>query len=198
MSDLTRAIDALDRAVLERDQDLAGTLLDPEFAQVSVTPSPSSLSRDSWLHLLDDNRPDDYEVLERFIDLDVDTAAVLQQVRMRAIREGEPAAGSAVEIVTDIWRLRGGEWRIWRRHSTPAVVVRAAGPARPGSGDEAAEGLTENAADNPNKATVTEVAAVLAAMADAGHDPNTVSMAEMEEYVEAFRALKEEGGLGAD
>jgi hypothetical protein len=197
MSDLTRAIDTLDSAVRQRNPDLVASILDAEFALVSLSPTPSSMTRESWLQRLDDGRPDDYEVLERFIDLDGDTASVLQQVRMRSMgpeAADQPAlTDSGIAIVTDIWRLRADGWRIWRRHSTPAVVVRTSveterAPVEPtrAPGDYSEE--------STGKATVTEVAAVLAAMADAGQDASKVTMAEMEEYVEAFRALKQEGG----
>lgn len=70
-----------------------------------------------------------YEVEEQRIELDDGVAAVLQRVRMAATVLGQDRSG--VFVISDIWRRRGDDWRIWRRHSTPL----AAGPMPDGTED---------------------------------------------------------------
>jgi len=60
----------------------------------------------------------DYAVEERTVDVDDDTAAVLQRVRMVATVLGQDRSGSFV--ISDVWRRTPAGWRVWRRHSTPA------------------------------------------------------------------------------
>ncbi len=55
----------------------------------------------------------------------------------------------------------------------------------------AAEASRDN--EPGSRATVTEVAAVIAAIANAGQDPAELTSQDMEQYVEAFRALKHQG-----
>jgi len=192
VSDLTQAIDAFDQAVLERDLLLAASLLDADSARLQVDPSVSSLDREGWLAALDLEVVHGYEVLERFIHEDGETAAVLQQVRLSATVDGQDRMGT--QTVSDVWRRRGDGWRLWRRHIAPdadlaaeqrgseAAAARAAQARDMGGGSDYAEPAT--------KATVTEIAAVLATIADAGEDPNALTMEEVEQYVQAFRALK--------
>jgi ketosteroid isomerase-like protein len=186
VSDLSMAIGAFERAVLERDAALAASVLDPDFTVVQVEPAPSSVTRAEWLEALRDTTVHDHEVLERFVHEDGDTAAVLQKVRLTATVAGDDQAGT--EVLTDVWRLRADGWRLWRRHFTPpAPAVLDASEAR-----RAARMAELARPADADKATVTEVAAVLAAIADAGHDPAELTPADMEEYVEAFRALKQQ------
>jgi hypothetical protein len=66
-----------------------------------------------------------------------------------------------------------------------------------GTGEGAAARMsgsgTGDGSDPSAKATVSEIAAVLATIADAGQDPAELTPADMEQYVEAFRALKHQG-----
>ncbi|MFL6101136.1 MAG: nuclear transport factor 2 family protein [Actinomycetales bacterium] len=190
MSDLTQAIDAFDRAVLERDLLLAASLLDADSGRLQVEPSVSSLDREGWLAALDLEDVHGYEVLERFIHEDGDTAAVLQQVRLSATVDGQDRMGT--QTVSDVWRRRGDGWRLWRRHIAPDEDL-----AAEQRGSEAAAARAAHARDSgpdnagpATKATVTEIAAVLATIADAGEDPNALTMQQVEQYVQAFRALK--------
>jgi hypothetical protein len=41
-------------------------------------------------------------------------------VQVRATVLGEDRSGPFV--TSDLWRLRGDSWRIWRRHSTPLLA----------------------------------------------------------------------------
>ncbi|MDP9240236.1 MAG: nuclear transport factor 2 family protein [Actinomycetota bacterium] len=186
MSDLSMAIGAFERAVLERDSGLAASVLDADFTVVQVEPAPSSVTRTEWLESLRDTTVHDHEVLERFVHEDGETAAVLQKVRMSATLGGDDRAG--IEVLTDVWRLRADGWRLWRRHFTPP-----AGDAAATSEEHRAARTADLARPaEVDKATVTEVAAVLAAIANAGHDPAELTPADMEQYVEAFRALKQQ------
>ncbi len=182
-------MDVLDRAQLERDTAAAQSVLDADFALVRVQPEPSALTRLQWLDALPDDVIHDYEVVERFVHEDSDTASVLQLVRLSATVAGQDRSGQ--QAVTDVWRRRSDGWRLWRRHVTPtleAEVETAQGVAARTAATGPGEGH-----DPAARATVTEVAAVLAAITDGGQDPASLSADDMEEYVEAFRALKRQG-----
>jgi SnoaL-like domain len=194
VSDLRQAIESFDRAVLDHDAGLAATLLDTDGALLQVEPGPSALDRQAWLDAVDRDDVQSYEVLERFVHEDGETAAVLQEVRLSAVVEGANRAGT--QVITDVWRLRSSGWRLWRRHITPDPALAeeqrgseaaAARAAAAGGSDSGTDGV-----DHGTKATVTEIAAVLAAIADAGEDPNALTMEDVEQYVQAFRALKDE------
>ena len=183
------AIGVLERAVLERDSSLAASVLDPDFLSVQVEPVALSLARAQWLAALQQDRIHDHEVLERFVHEDGETAAVLQQVRLTGSPTSEDRAG--LEVMTDVWRQRADGWRLWRRHRTPFAEDLSA-DADERRAARAAEAARE-AGDPASPATVTEVAAVLAAIAHAGQDPAELTTQDMEQYVEAFRALKDQG-----
>lgn len=181
------AMGALERAVRERDSALAASVLDPDFSSIQVEPTASALTRTEWMDALREHRIHDQEVLERFVHEDGDTAAVLQQVRSTATAHTDERSGT--EVVTDVWRLRADGWRLWRRHRTPWAddLTGAADERRAARAAEAAQSTAA-------PVTVTEIAAVLAAIADAGQDPAGLSAQDMQQYVEAFRALKHQGG----
>ncbi len=105
-----------DKCVIERDVDLARTLLDDDYTLVISQPSLVTMPRDRWLEVLRDYVVHEYAVESQHIDVDGDIAAVLQTVLMRATVLGQNRSGAFV--ISDIWRLRGADWRIWRRHST--------------------------------------------------------------------------------
>lgn len=68
--------------------------------------------------MLPDYLVDEWTVQTRLVHDDGQgCAAVLQRVRMLATVLGEDRSG--VFVISDLWRLRQGVWRIWRRHSTP-------------------------------------------------------------------------------
>jgi ketosteroid isomerase-like protein len=108
---------AWQRSIEERDVDAAGTFLDDDYALELVEPEAAVFRREAWLGMLPDYVVSAYDVLERFVDIDGDVAVVLQRVRMTATVRGADRSGPFV--LTDIWRRRNGEWRVWRRTSTP-------------------------------------------------------------------------------
>ena len=115
-------MDEFQRCLEARDADGVAGVLDEEYALVLVQPTRAVMPRDHWLEVLPDYVVHEYTPLERHVDIDDDCASVLQRVHMRATVLGEDRSGTFV--ITDVWRRRGSEWRLWRRHSTPL----AAGP----------------------------------------------------------------------
>ena len=124
-ADLAAQIDDFQRCIHSRDRTLAETVLDPDFALVLVHPAAAAMPRERWLEVLPDYVVHEYEVQERSVDIDGDTAAVLQRVRMQATVLGEDRSGPFV--ISDVWRKRDGTWKVWRRHSTPLEAGRMPG-----------------------------------------------------------------------
>ena len=114
-----------DRAVLDRDADLAESVLDADYRLVLVQPSSAEMPRDRWLAVLPDYVVDEYTVESQHVHVDGDTAAVLSKVSMRATVLGQDRSGAFV--ISDVWRRRPEGWRVWRRHSTPASAGRMLG-----------------------------------------------------------------------
>jgi ketosteroid isomerase-like protein len=110
-------MDAFDACVLGRDQELAATVLDADYALVLVEPSAAVVPRERWLEMLPDYVVHSYAVEHVEVDADGDTAAVLQRVQMRATVLGVDRSGAFA--LSDVWRRRSDGWRVWRRHSTP-------------------------------------------------------------------------------
>jgi ketosteroid isomerase-like protein len=110
-----------DAAVRDRDETAANELLAPDFALELVQPLRSVMSREVWLEVLADSVVDKWDVEEQIVDLDGDVAAILQRVRMQATVMGEDRSG--VVVLSDLWRRIDGEWRVWRRHSTPLTAA---------------------------------------------------------------------------
>ncbi len=126
---LERQLDAFDRCVAERDAELADRVLDEDYALVLVQPQRAEMPRGRWLEVLPDYVVHSYEVEERIVEVDGDTAAVLQRVRMAATVLGEERSG--LFVISDTWRRRGDHvWRIWRRHSTPLAAGSMPGAGR--------------------------------------------------------------------
>ncbi len=74
------------------------------------------MKHDVWLEMLPDYVVHELEVEEQVVDLDGDYAALLQRVNMRATVAGEDRSG--IFVLSDLWRRVGGEWVVWRRHSS--------------------------------------------------------------------------------
>ena len=106
-----------EQAIRDRDEPLARQLLHPGFALEMVQPVRSVMRHDVWLEMMSDYVVHEWEVEDQLVDLDGDDAALLQRVRMRATVMGEDRSG--IFVVSDLWRRVGGEWVVWRRHSTP-------------------------------------------------------------------------------
>jgi ketosteroid isomerase-like protein len=124
--DLELAMTEFQRCIAERDVEAAMGVLDADYALVLVQPVGAVVSKDRWLATLPDYVVHSYDVQEQIIDVDSDVAAVLHRVQMQATVSGVDRSG--VFIVTDIWRRRDGQWRVWKRHSTPLT----AGPVQSG------------------------------------------------------------------
>lgn len=115
--DLEEATTEFQRCIEQRDQEAAADVLDPDYALVLVQPVRAVVPRDVWLANLSDYVVHSYDVQERVVDVDGDCAAVLHRADMQATVNGADRSG--LFTISDIWRLRDGHWRIWRRHSTP-------------------------------------------------------------------------------
>ena len=115
--ELADRADTFDKVVQERDVEGARAVLDEGYALVLVQPSPATMPRDRWLAVLPDYVVHGYDVQERIIDVDGDVAAILQRVEMTATVLGADRSG--VFFLSDVWRRRDGDWRVWRRHSSP-------------------------------------------------------------------------------
>jgi hypothetical protein len=119
-ADLELAMTEFQRCIAERDGAAAADVLDADFALLLVQPVATAVPRDRWLATLSDYVVHSYEVQEQQIDVDGSVAAVLQRAHMEATVGGVDRSG--VFILTDIWRLRAGHWRVWKRHSTPLTA----------------------------------------------------------------------------
>lgn len=119
MSDeeLLRRNEIWDRAIQDRDPDAARSVLADDYALVLIHPVRTVVSRDDWLGMLPGYVVHKWEVEEQVMDVSGDLAVVLQRIRMRATVNGADRSG--LFAISDIWRRIDGEWRIWRRHSTP-------------------------------------------------------------------------------
>ena len=115
--DLAAACVEFDRCVNERDHAAVERVLHDDYALVLVQPAPAVVPRHAWLAMLDDYIVHAWEVEERHVDVDGDTAAVLQRVRMEATVLGQDRSG--IFVISDVWRRGTDGWRVWRRHSTP-------------------------------------------------------------------------------
>ena len=116
---------AWQRAIETRDATAAAELLHQDYALQLVHPEPAVVPRARWLATLEEYIVHAYEIDERVVDVDGDTAAVLQRIRQQATVMGEDRSGQFV--ITDVWRLVDGTWRVWRRHSTPFTAPRMPG-----------------------------------------------------------------------
>ena len=105
------------RVIETRDAALATDVLDDEFCLVLVHPTPATMPASRWIEVLPDYVVSRYDVVHADLAIDGDCATVLQRVEMDAVVLGDDRRGTFV--ITDVWRLRGDTWRVWRRHSTP-------------------------------------------------------------------------------
>lgn len=115
--DLTTAMQRFDDAVMQRHRQTAEQVLDDDYALALVHPSPAQMPRARWLEVLEDYHVHSYSVVEQRVDESDGLAVVLSKVQMRATVLGDDRSGTFV--ISDVWRLRDGRWRVWRRHSPP-------------------------------------------------------------------------------
>ena len=111
-----------DAAVRDRDEAAAAEVIADDFALQLVQPVRNVMNRQVWLEVLADYVVQEWEVEEEIVDVDGDVAAVMRRVRMEATVMGEDRSG--VFVVSDLWRRIDGDWRVWRRHSTPLMAGR--------------------------------------------------------------------------
>lgn len=108
---------AFQRCIEDRDLTAAEDILDDDYALVLVYPAPVVIPKAQWIATLPDYIVHKYEVLDTITDIDGDCATILHRGNQHATVLGADRSG--LFVITDIWRLRGNRWRIWRRHSTP-------------------------------------------------------------------------------
>ena len=105
------------RAIEARDPDAAAQFLADDYALVVLQPQPAVVRRDEWLRMLPDYDVRGYTVEERLVEASPDIATVFQRVDQTAVVKG--AERSGIFILVDVWVREAGDWRVWRRHSTP-------------------------------------------------------------------------------
>jgi ketosteroid isomerase-like protein len=115
--DLLRRNAEWEQAILRRDREGADALLAPDYALVLVHPERIVATREQWMAMLPDYVVHSWDVEERVVDVSGDTASIMQRVVMKATVAGTDRSGPFV--MTDTWLRSTGEWRVWRRHSTP-------------------------------------------------------------------------------
>jgi ketosteroid isomerase-like protein len=118
--DLSAAMRSFDEAVQGRDEALAESVLDEDYALVLVHPAPATMPRARWLEVLEHYVVHSYSVEEQVVDESGDVAAVLSKVHMRATVLGEDRSG--LFVISDFWRRGTNGWRVWRRHSSPLTA----------------------------------------------------------------------------
>ena len=130
--ELATQISNFERCVLQRDVELALTVLHVDYALVLVQPALAVMARSRWLEVLPDYVIEAYDVQEQHLDVLGDCATLLQRIEMTATVLGQDRNG--VVVTSDVW-LRGDDgWRVWRRHSTPLSGGRMPGVSDASSG----------------------------------------------------------------
>lgn len=114
---LTARYDEWRQIIEQRDQKRAAQVLDDDFALVLVHPEPTTVPRAAWLETLPDYVVHSWDTREQVVEVDGDIGLIFSLVDMRATVLGADRSG--LFVLTDTWLVRDGEWRVWRRHSTP-------------------------------------------------------------------------------
>ena len=104
-------------AIESRDPEEAARFLADDYALVILQPQPAVVMRDEWLRMLPDYVVTGYAVEERVVETSADLCTVFQRVDQTALVKGVERNG--IFILVDVWVRAAGEWRVWRRHSTP-------------------------------------------------------------------------------
>ena len=115
-------IEAVERqwrdALCAKDMDLLRALIHPAFVLIGTRSSgPFTMDRDEWLEAIQRR-----EVVS--IEMEVTDAVVLDQVMVGTVnaRWCVKYLGREIEdcvLLTDVWVLDDGRWRVVRRHSSP-------------------------------------------------------------------------------
>ena len=108
---------AFQRCIEDRDVTTAEDILDDDYSLVLVHPASAVIPKARWIAMLPDYIVHSYDVLENVTDIDGECATIFHRARQGATVMGVDRSG--LFVITDIWRVRGDRWRLWRRHSTP-------------------------------------------------------------------------------
>lgn len=128
MDDLGWRVEDFDRSVIERDAELAQSLLADDFALVVTEPAPRTMPREKWLSVLVDYVVTEWTVLDRETYVAGAAAMVLSRVDMVATVLGADRSG--LFTTSDLWlRHSDGAWYAHRRNSTPGTAGHIAGMA---------------------------------------------------------------------
>lgn len=121
-ADKGELIEALERewrdALCAKDMERLRALVHPQFVLIGTRPSgPFTMSREEWLEAIQRR-----ELVS--IALNVTDAMVFEQVMVGTIEATWTVnyLGRKIEdrvLLTDVWVLEEGRWRVVRRHSTP-------------------------------------------------------------------------------
>ena len=106
-------------ALCSRDMDRLRSLVHRDFVLIGTrSTGPFLMQRDEWLDAIERRQVDS-------IDLDVRDATALPDVLIGTVhaRWRIKYLGRLIEdcvVLTDVWVKEEGEWKVIRRHSTPA------------------------------------------------------------------------------
>ncbi|GAA4754599.1 hypothetical protein GCM10023264_22220 [Sphingomonas daechungensis] len=106
-------------ALCAKDVDRLESLIHPSFVLIGTrSTGPFILTRDEWIDAIQKR-----ELIS--IDLDIRDAVVLDQVMVGTIwaRWRVKYLGGEIEdcvLLTDVWVQDDGQWKVVRRHSSPA------------------------------------------------------------------------------
>ena len=106
-------------ALCRQDMDRLRSLVHPDFVLIGTrSTGPFLMQRDEWLEAIERRQVDS-------IDLDVRDATVLPDVMIGTVhaRWRIKYLGRVIEdcvVLTDVWVKDDDQWKVIRRHSTPA------------------------------------------------------------------------------
>lgn len=118
--ELRRRAIAWESCILRRDTSGAQAFTTDDFTVVILQPVRAIVPRAQWLRTIAGYQIRDYQTEDEVVEVDGDLGIVMQRIRQLATVLGQDRSG--VFIHTDLWRRRKGEWRVWRRHSTPLTA----------------------------------------------------------------------------
>ncbi|MEO7365881.1 MAG: nuclear transport factor 2 family protein [Sphingomicrobium sp.] len=111
-------------ALCAKDMERLRSLIHPGFVLIGTRASgPFTLNRDEWLEAIQKRQ------LVR-IELDVGECVILDQVMVGTVHAKwcVKYLGREIEdnvLLTDVWVLDDGRWRVVRRHSSPVPAMAA-------------------------------------------------------------------------
>ena len=121
-----QVIEALERqwcdALCSRDMDQLSKLVHPDFVLIGTrSTGPFQMAREEWLEAIQRRDVDS-------IGLEIRDATVLDNVMIGTVhaRWRLKYLGRVIEdcvLLTDVWVKDGKDWKVVRRHSTPAPAT---------------------------------------------------------------------------